>query len=105
MEYCVPKTDRRRFYLQVVVSLWVSALLASPARAQSEIRVDAPKGDIPILSWMTRPYRQRIVPPVTLSNSPRLDSLIRAGVLYLTAADVVALAVENNLDIEVQRYA
>lgn len=101
----MPKTDRRRFYLQVVVSLWVSALLASPARAQSEIRVDAPKGNIPILSWMTRPYRQRIVPPVNLSNSPRLDSLIRAGVLYLTAADVVALAVENNLDIEVQRYA
>jgi outer membrane protein TolC len=44
------------------------------------------------------------VPPVNVSNSPRLDSLIRAGVLYLAAQDVVALAVENNLDIEVQRY-
>lgn len=41
---------------------------------------------------------------MNLSNSSRLDSLIRAGVLYLTAPDVVALAVENNLDIEVQRY-
>lgn len=79
-------------------------LLAGRAAAQSEIRVDAPKGNLPILSWLARPYRPRIVPPVNLSNSPRLDSLIRAGVLYLTSADVVALAVENNLDIEVQRY-
>jgi len=29
---------------------------------------------------------------------------VRAGNLYLTAADVVALAIENNLDVEVQRY-
>ena len=29
---------------------------------------------------------------------------MRAGNLYLTAADVVALAIENNLDVEVQRY-
>ena len=29
---------------------------------------------------------------------------MRAGNLYLTAPDVVALAIENNLDVEVQRY-
>ncbi len=29
---------------------------------------------------------------------------MRAGKLYLSAADVVSLAIENNLDIEVQRY-
>jgi outer membrane protein TolC len=33
-----------------------------------------------------------------------MESLIRAGNLYLSAQDAVALAVENNLDIEVQRY-
>jgi outer membrane protein TolC len=33
-----------------------------------------------------------------------MDSLIRAGSLYLTASDVVALAIENNIDVEVQRY-
>ncbi len=43
-------------------------------------------------------------PPIRLTNSPRLDSLIRAGNLYLTAQDVVALAIENNIDVEVQRY-
>ena len=42
--------------------------------------------------------------PINLGNSSRLDSLIRAGNLYLSAQDVIALALENNIDIEVQRY-
>jgi outer membrane protein len=52
-----------------------------------------------------RPYRQRMVSPVNLRNTNRLESLVRAGKLYLSAADVVALAIEDNLDIELQRYA
>jgi outer membrane protein TolC len=39
-----------------------------------------------------------------LTNSPRLNDLIRAGNMYLTSQDVVALAIENNIDVEVQRY-
>ena len=35
---------------------------------------------------------------------PRFGSLIRAGNLYLSAHDVVALAIENNIDVEIQRY-
>ncbi len=42
--------------------------------------------------------------PINLANTSRFDSLIRAGNLYLSAQDVVALALENNIDIEVQRY-
>ena len=53
---------------------------------------------------MTRPYRARTVPPINLTNSSRLESLVRAGNLYLSAQDVVALAIENNLDVEIQRY-
>ncbi|MGA2723719.1 MAG: TolC family protein [Bryobacteraceae bacterium] len=56
------------------------------------------------LGFLTRPYQQRIVPPINLANSSRLASLIRAGNLYLTAQDVIALALENNIDIETQRY-
>lgn len=51
-----------------------------------------------------QPYRWRQEPPVNLSNSSRLDSLIRAGRLYLSLQDAIALALENNLDIELQRY-
>ncbi len=39
-----------------------------------------------------------------MTNSNRLESLVRAGNLYVSAQDVIALALENNLDIEIQRY-
>jgi outer membrane protein TolC len=75
--------------------------LAGLAGAQSEVRIDPSQG---FLNGLTHPYRARSVPPVNMANTPRLESLLRAGNLYLSAQDAVALAVENNLDIEVQRY-
>jgi outer membrane protein len=44
------------------------------------------------------------VPELRPANSARLQDLIRAGNLYLSLRDAVALAVENNLDVEFQRY-
>ena len=38
-------------------------------------------------------------------NSQRVRDLLRAGNLYLSLQDALALAIENNLDIELQRYA
>jgi outer membrane protein len=55
-------------------------------------------------SRFTYPYMPRVVPPVNVSNSLRIDSLLRAGNLYLSLTDAIALALENNLEIEVQRY-
>lgn len=51
-----------------------------------------------------RPYQAVTVPPIRLGNSERLAQLVRAGMLYLTAQDAIALALENNIDIEVSRY-
>jgi outer membrane protein TolC len=51
------------------------------------------------------PYEARKVAPVNFTNTTRVRDLIRAGNLYLSLADALALAVENNLDIELQRYA
>lgn len=83
----------------VVLCLTVSVNSAS---AQSAIRIDPPAAHR--LGWLTRPYEPRNVPPINLANTSRLDSLIKAGNLYLSAQDVVSLVLENNLDIEVQRY-
>ena len=89
------------------ITRWFPCLLAfglfsGLASAQTSVRIDeAPEGRF---SRLTRPYQARSVPPVNLGNTSRIDSLIRAGNLYLTADDVVALALENNIDIEVQRY-
>ena len=46
----------------------------------------------------------RTTPAVRFENSPRVHELIRAGNLYLSLQDALALAIENNLDIELQRY-
>jgi outer membrane protein len=80
----------------------VLPLLPMCATAQPEIGVAPPTGGLGLL---THPYQAGYVPPARLSNSSRIQSLIRAGKLYLTAQDVVALAIENNIDIEIQRYA
>jgi outer membrane protein TolC len=50
------------------------------------------------------PYKVRNVPPPNLTNSARIDQLIRDGKLYLSINDAVAMALENNLDITLQRY-
>ena len=90
----------RRF--QAPLSLvWTLLLFASSAFSQTAIRIEPPKRG---LGWLTRPYQQRTVPPINLANTDRLEGLVRAGNLYLTAQDVIALALENNLDIEIQRY-
>ena len=52
-----------------------------------------------------KPYIQADVAPVNLGNSGRLEKLLRAGRLYLSLQDVIALALENNLDVELQRYS
>ncbi len=51
-----------------------------------------------------RPYLAPNIPPVRMGNSARLRGLVRAGKLYLTVQDAIALAIENNIDIEVNRY-
>lgn len=51
-----------------------------------------------------QPYRPPDIAPIRMANSGRLYDLIRAGHLYLTADDAIALAIENNLDLEVDRY-
>jgi outer membrane protein TolC len=43
-------------------------------------------------------------PQVNFQNSQRVQELMRAGNLYLSLQDALALAIENNLDIELGRY-
>ena len=93
----------RRFQTRYAVSLLcVCSLVCPPVFGQTAVRVDTPKS---ALGWLTRPYRARIVPPVNMANTARLDSLVQAGNLYLSAQDVVDLVIENNIDLEIQRYA
>jgi outer membrane protein TolC len=50
------------------------------------------------------PYRPSTAPELNLTNSPRLESLIRDGKIYLSLWDAIAVAIENNLDLAYFRY-
>jgi len=49
-------------------------------------------------------YSVPATPAPHLNNSGRLKALTRNGKLYLSLQDAIALALENNLDIELERY-
>jgi outer membrane protein len=78
--------------------LWVCAASQLPAQESPQV---VTRPSVPIV---IRPYRPTYIPPVRLTNSTRLNGLIRGGKLYLTVQDAIALAIENNLDLEVDRY-
>src|SRR5579883_1553424 len=42
--------------------------------------------------------------PLSFQNSARVHDLIRAGSMYLSLQNALGLAIENNLDIELQRF-
>lgn len=49
-------------------------------------------------------YSARHVPAPSFANSPLIDSLFKDGTIYLSLQDAVTLAIENNLDVAIQRY-
>lgn len=62
--------------------------------------------DGPFLSWAS--FKNRYVEHqpglVNMENSPLLHQLLRGGNLYLSLPDAITLALQNNLDIELERY-
>jgi len=50
------------------------------------------------------PYMPNTAPELDLSNSPRLENLIRDGKIYISLKDAIAVAIENNLDLAYFRY-
>ncbi len=75
-------------------------LLPVQAADESNVRVDKPHAPI-----FVRPYQATSVPPINVQNANRFSQLIRGNNLYLTVQDAIALALENNIDLEIQRYS
>jgi outer membrane protein len=82
--------------LFTIALVWICAAAQLPAQQPF---VERPQWRI-----LWRPYQRPTVGPGVLTNSDRLRSLIRGGILYLTLQDAIALAIENNLDLQVDRY-
>ncbi|MGE5647179.1 MAG: TolC family protein [Acidobacteriota bacterium] len=88
--------------LQSGIALFCVFLMLAPLAGAQQIQyVQEPQGG---LAGLTGPYQPKQIAPIDLANSSRLDSLLRAGNIYLSLQDAIALALENNLDIQIQRY-
>lgn len=90
----------------LVALLCASMLVLPPANAQQApppTDQQRASGGL-FFNNFTQKYKVPYVPPVSYSNSSRLDALMRSGRIYLTLQDTIALALENNLDIESARF-
>src|SRR5262245_30823273 len=98
-------------HMKVFYTLMAILLSATAAQAQQAIAPAAAASTLPSYitgpNWFPtvfKPYQQGSIRPLVMENSPRLHDLIRNGKLRLSMADTLALAIENNLDIAVQRF-
>jgi len=95
-----------RYRLGCRVCFWTCASVIPmilQAQNAGHVVTDFSKG-IPIAPNFLRPYEPQPVAPVVMENSARLRDLIRDRKLELSLADALALAIENNLDITVERF-
>jgi outer membrane protein len=51
------------------------------------------------------PYKPTTVPEPILTNAPHIEQMIQDGKLRISLQDAIDLALQNNLDIAIQRYA
>src|SRR2546422_131302 len=101
IENSVLRNSYMRIFQPIISLLCVFLLTVPPLAAQNAQQGDQRQS---FISRVTSNYRPHPVAPVNLSNSARLEALLRAGILYLSLQDTIALALENNLDIELQRF-
>ena len=86
--------------------LLVTAVLSQPIASAQEIRSRPFDYSMGQSAWppFTNIFKAPDVPEISLRNSGRLEDLLHDAKLYLSLADALALAIENNLDIAWARY-
>jgi outer membrane protein TolC len=89
----------RHWQLPVRMATFVVIAALGHAQVRTPAELEMPKSHNPF-----SPYTPDHVSEPVLTNSPRLDSLVRDGKLYLSLKDAIYLALENNLDLAIARY-
>ena len=103
------------FFGTVPASLWAQAAPpASPAQSAppaapqptppQAVHLKDYSNPRPAFPNVLQPYRPQELPQPNLANSPRIDSLMKDGKIFLSIDDAIALALENNLDLDIARY-
>lgn len=88
-----------------LLHLGLICLLVSPAGAQNPAPPEPNR--VPTISYSEGrlgAYKPGTVSQPAARNSLRIHDLMRAGQIYLSLDDAIALALENNLDLELERY-
>ena len=95
-----------RTWLPSLMGIFLSCM------APGQLKAQAPQGNAFVRDYskgpnwfgnFIAPYKQQPIPSISLENSPRIRDLIHDGKLEISMADALALAIENNLDVAVER--
>ncbi len=89
----------RRFSLPLAGLL----LVVSSYAAFAQQSTDYSKPKAPLYNFFSQYTPWRVAQP-NFVNAPRLDQLVKNGQLMLSMNDAITLALENNLDLAIQRY-
>ena len=76
---------------------------SSPRNLAPTKGLDYSKGQ-PWFPQFWKPYTPISMPEPILTNTPSIDQLIQNGKLMLSLDDAISIALENNLDISLQRF-
>lgn len=87
------------------VTALVAALLIPNPQLLAQLATDVNFAKSPSLLNGFGAYKSPRIAQADLADTPRVEALIRDGKLYLSLADAIALAVENNLDIATARFS
>lgn len=89
--------------LSRLMAVVLAVALASPTAvmAQEPIDYSKPRSHLPNF---VAPYAPKLVPEPRVSNTARIEQLMKDDTLMLSLSDAIALALENNLDLAIARY-
>jgi outer membrane protein len=95
---------RRRWTVQTLTALLCCLTINAQTAGNAQTAVDRSPQVVMNEGFPRRELRPGTVSAPGVTDSPRINDLIRDGKLYLSVQDAIALALENNLDIELERY-
>lgn len=105
-----PRVHRFRVLMIISHGILCGALMAQTSAPAGAAQTTAPRASVAVQFDMPKSrnplnaYAPDSVPEPVLSNSARLDQMIRDGKLYLSLKDAIELALEDNLDLAIARY-
>jgi outer membrane protein TolC len=92
------------FLILCILGLTPQTCILAQSEAKAETPTATKAGGMGVLGDIWEAYHAQPIQRLSLENSPRIETLIHDGTIELTLSDALALALENNLDIAVQRF-